>query len=153
MTGDRIEVKKQNEFYEWRTYHIKVDEVKETENCVHYTSSEEYAKCMMSNGVLPLFKELGCLPEYIFRFMKSSGLHACAGLVNMSKETNTMWKNAMESVLNFRPLGLANTECPKACNRQLFSSTLATKRANREVSNSSSIELLDYFQKDIIYMK
>ncbi len=143
MTGDRIEIRKQNEFYEWRTYHIKVDEVEETENCVHYQTKEDYQECLMTNGVLPLFEELGCLPEYIFRFKKSPGLHACRGLVNSSKEHYTIWKYAMRDVLNFRPLRLASSKCPKTCNHQLFSSTLATKRANREVSKQSCLEFLD----------
>lgn len=145
-------MRKLNDLYEWKTYHIKVDVVKETENCKLYSRMEDYSKCILSNDVMPLFEEWGCLPEYMLQSLNYQGLPACTGFLNMSIETSNIWRNAMEDVLNSRPLRLFKSKCPDPCNHLVFESTLATKRANREVSIPKFVTITNVYLVLLLYI-
>ena len=142
IKGDRMELRKSGneEFYEWRTYHVKVDILFEADNC---TGTKEYDLCMenekkKSDEDSEPFSIIGCLPGWVIQNKMSYTKNAsiwemdyCQGAVeNVPQSFKQDLFDALRNLLNFRQIHWSN--CKEPCKHTFYTSTLATKIANRK---------------------
>ena len=126
--------------FEWKTFHIKVDVEEASENCTDYKTLNAYLKCLGEDGFVNMTKELGCLPVWMMFQRRNDSLgqdpsfmelNECNSTIkNTSKELRKIFSDTMSTYLNFRPFDDGKT-CKEPCILLTFTSTLATKRANR----------------------
>jgi hypothetical protein len=123
------------QLYEWRTYHIKVDILKEADNC---SDTKEFEQCWrnIDDDYNKYYSDLGCLPAWVDKSMfgKNSSMgktEYCKGAVeDVSHKYQKYFKKLMIDYLDFRPRNWV-TECQEPCEHTFYTSTLATKIANR----------------------
>jgi hypothetical protein len=121
--------------FERRTYHVKVDILEEADNC---TGIKEYKQCMDKNdhADFDYYSSIGCLPGWMFQHKLSYSKNAsiwklknCKEAVeNVSQVIKQNLMNDLKDYLNFRQTWRA---CTEPCKHTFYTSTLATKIANR----------------------
>lgn len=139
--------------FEWKTFHIKVDVEVLSTNCTDYETPRAYFDCLGEKEFANMIKELGCLPAWMM-FQKRNDsfgqdsaflkLKECNSTIeNTSKELQKIFNDTMAASLNFRPFDDGKT-CMEPCTLPTFTSTLTTKRANRELLH------LNYIGNEIV---
>ena len=126
--------------FEWKTFHIKVDVEEATENCTNYETPNSYFACLGEKEFVSMIKDLGCLPAWMLFQLRNDSLghdpvfwelNECNSTIkNTSEELRKIFSDTMSASLNFRPFDDGKT-CKEPCTLTTFTSTLATKRANR----------------------
>ena len=140
ILGDRMELRKSDkeQLYEWRTYHVKVDILEEADNC---SETKEYEQCLedIDNEDFGFYSNIGCLPAWWFQnklnYGKNSSIwkteHCKEAVENVSLEFQKDFRIQLIDFLDFRPRNWVE-ECLEPCKHTFYTSTLATKIANRK---------------------
>ena len=115
-----------------------MDILEEADNC---TGINEFTQCMANVDDSELFSSIGCLPAWLIQDVLSYPITASiwkmdyckAAVENVTKEFKQNLKDDFIDYLNFRLTKWPG--CTEPCKHTFYTSTLATKNANRKAKN------------------